>query len=78
LLIFDDTSEFQQKCRFALRKPPFYPLNYGNNDIFDFRFAIADCKLLLASAHQRNKPAAAGDFEFAEDRMEVLLHHRQT
>src|SRR6266436_5550147 len=26
------------------RKPPFYPLNYGNNDIFDFRFSIADCK----------------------------------
>ena len=22
----------------------FYPLNYGNNDNFDFRFPIADCK----------------------------------
>jgi hypothetical protein len=31
-----------------------------------------------ASSHQRNKSAAAGDFEFAEDRMEVLFHHRQT
>ena len=27
-----------------IRKPLFYPLNYGNNDICDFRFAIADCK----------------------------------
>ena len=27
----DDTSEVQKKCRFGLRKPPFYPLNYGNN-----------------------------------------------
>src|SRR5436190_593003 len=26
------------------RKPLFYPLNYGNNDICDFRFSIADCK----------------------------------
>jgi hypothetical protein len=40
----DDISEFQQKCRFALRKPPFYPLNYGDDDICDFRFSIADCK----------------------------------
>jgi hypothetical protein len=28
----------------ALRKPPFYPLNYGNSDICDFRFSTADCK----------------------------------
>ena len=28
----DDVSEFVQRCRFALRKPPFYPLNYG--DVF--------------------------------------------
>jgi len=28
----DDISEFLQKCRFCLRKPPFYPLNYGNDD----------------------------------------------
>src|SRR5262245_56495841 len=35
---------FQTKCRFGIRKPPFYPLNYGNNGSFDFRFAIADCK----------------------------------
>jgi len=86
------------KRGFALRKPPFCPLNYGNNDSFDSRFSIADCKqlprhvrcypryprnlqsnfLLLASTHQRHKPAAAGDFEFAEDRVEVLFHHRQT
>jgi hypothetical protein len=26
------------------RKPPFYPLNYGDDDICDFRFAISDCK----------------------------------
>ena len=31
-----------------------------------------------ASSHQRNEPAAAGDLEFAEDRVEVLFHHRQT
>src|SRR5882757_9363796 len=30
------------------RKPPFYPLNYGNNDIsiLDFRFPIANCRVL--------------------------------
>ena len=28
-----------------IRKPPFYPLNYGNSDICDCRFLIADCKL---------------------------------
>src|SRR5437899_7628578 len=35
-------------CRNAVlpfRKPRFYPLNYGNRDICDFRFLIADCKL---------------------------------
>jgi hypothetical protein len=26
----DDVSSFQQKWHFYLRKPPFYPLNYGN------------------------------------------------
>src|SRR5437899_12295351 len=31
-----------------------------------------------ASAHQGNEPAAAGNFEFAEDYVEVLFHHRQT
>jgi hypothetical protein len=30
------------------------------------------------SAHQRNEPAAAGDFELAKDGVEVLFHHRQT
>jgi hypothetical protein len=30
LRMADDPSVFAQKCRFALRKPPFYPLNYGN------------------------------------------------
>jgi hypothetical protein len=34
----DDISELLQKRRFGVRKPQFYPLNYGNNDIFDFRF----------------------------------------
>src|ERR1041385_996795 len=27
-----------------IRKPPFYPLNYGNNDIGDCRFSSANCK----------------------------------
>jgi hypothetical protein len=40
----DVVRRFLQKCRFALRKPPFYPLNYGNRDICDFRFSTADCK----------------------------------
>src|SRR5437773_5240733 len=31
-----------------------------------------------ASAHQRHEPAAAGDFEFTEDRVKVLFHRRQT
>src|SRR5437899_7881192 len=35
-------------------------------------FALCD------SAHQRHKPAAAAYFEFAEYRVEVLFHHRQT
>src|SRR5438094_7628030 len=43
-----------------------------------FTFSIADCKLRCASAHQGNKSAAAGNFEFAEDCVEVLFHHRQT
>jgi hypothetical protein len=29
---------------FRIRKPSFYPLNYGNNDICNFRFSTADCK----------------------------------
>jgi len=33
---------------------------------------------LCGSAHQRHKPATAGDFEFAEDCVEMLFHHRQT
>jgi hypothetical protein len=28
--------------------------------------------------HQRNKSSAAGDFELAKDRVEVLFYHRQT
>jgi hypothetical protein len=42
------------KWRFALRKPPFYPLNYGNrwkdegrrvkDENPETRFAIADCE----------------------------------
>src|SRR5438046_8810944 len=31
-----------------------------------------------ASAHQRHEPAAAGDFEFTEDRVKVLFHRGQT
>jgi hypothetical protein len=31
-----------------IRKPPFYPLNYGNNEIFDSRFSIADWKQYAA------------------------------
>jgi hypothetical protein len=40
----DDICEFLQNCRFALRKPPFYPLNYGNSDNCDFRFSTGNCK----------------------------------
>jgi len=29
----EDISEVEQKRHFAIRKPPFYPLNYGNNDL---------------------------------------------
>jgi hypothetical protein len=29
----DHISEFQQKRGFYLRKPPFYPLNYGDDDL---------------------------------------------
>ena len=80
----DDISEFQQKCRFALRKPPFCPLNYGNK--FRDRISDADHNARGQSSkwplryllHQRNKPSAAGDFELAKDRVKVLFHHRQT
>jgi len=30
------------KRRFRLRKPPFYPLNYGDELIFDLRLPIAN------------------------------------
>ena len=30
------------------------------------------------SSHQRHKPTAAGDFELAEDRVNVLFHRRHT
>src|SRR5207248_4520505 len=43
-----------------------------------FTFSIADCKLRCASAYQGNKSAAAGDFKFAEDGVQMLFHHRQT
>ena len=33
---------------------------------------------LRDSSHQRHKPAAAGDFEFAEDRVKMLFHHWHT
>jgi hypothetical protein len=34
----DVVRRFLQECRFAVRKPLFYPLNYGNSDNCDFRF----------------------------------------
>src|SRR5205807_6020676 len=40
----DWRSRRESNPHLRFRKPPFYPLNYGNNDIFDFRFSIADCK----------------------------------
>src|SRR2546430_14207428 len=33
LRIAEDISEVLQKRHFGLRKPLFYPLNYGNNDL---------------------------------------------
>ena len=36
----DVVRRFLQKCRFALRKALFYPLNYGNVSISDCRFRI--------------------------------------
>jgi hypothetical protein len=33
---------------------------------------------LYDSSHQRHQPAAAGDFEFAEDRMKMLFYHWHT
>jgi hypothetical protein len=67
-----------------IRKPPFYPLNYGNKQfrILDFglrilaRNASRVNHTLRESSQQRHKPAAAGDFELAEDRVEMLFHHR--
>jgi hypothetical protein len=77
-MITQNRSRRESNPHLRFRKPPFYPLNYGNNDIFDFRFSISDCKLPCDSAHQRNEPAAAGDFELAKDGVEVLFHHRPT
>jgi len=89
----DDISELLQKRRFGVRKPPFYPLNYG--DISDVGYQKSEISSRMircrsygkmrfeqiahdASSHQRNEPAAAADFELAEDGVEVLFHHRQT
>src|SRR4029434_8566749 len=64
------------------RKPPFYPLNYGNN--FKGRMSILTQEVNRvnrrrnASSHQRDEPAAAGDFELAKDHVEMLFHHLQT
>jgi hypothetical protein len=52
VLTFGDFSRFhiakrsrrESNPHLRFRKPSFYPLNYGNNDICDFRFATADCK----------------------------------
>jgi len=43
--------------RNLFRKPPFYPLNYGDADIFDFRFSIDDFSL----ANSQTKLAADRD-----------------
>jgi hypothetical protein len=34
--------------------------------------------LLHGLEHPRNEPAAAGHFEFAEDRVDALFYHRHT
>jgi hypothetical protein len=47
LRMSDTISRFVQKLGFALSKPLFYALNYGNNDICDFGFSSADCKRQL-------------------------------
>ena len=39
-----ERSRRESNPHLRFRKPLFYPLNYGNNTICDFRFAIADCK----------------------------------
>jgi hypothetical protein len=41
---YSNRSRRESNPHLRFRKPLFYPLNYGNNDICDFRFAIADCK----------------------------------
>jgi hypothetical protein len=56
-----------QKWHFALRKPPFYPLNYGNffrGQTSDIRFQISDCRLPIvdprpARNNLRNPQSAA-------------------
>jgi len=39
---------------------------------------VVKLRALRESKHQRDELAAAVDFKLAEDRMEVLFHHRQT
>jgi hypothetical protein len=34
----------ESNSHLRFRKPPFYPLNYGDNDIYDCRFSICDFK----------------------------------
>jgi hypothetical protein len=41
---YRNRSRRESNPHLRFRKPPFYPLNYGNNDI-DLRFSTADCKL---------------------------------
>jgi hypothetical protein len=53
-------------------------LNYGDGDILDFRFRIADFSAERKPSHQGNKLAAARDFELAENQVNVLFHRRQT
>ena len=39
------------------RKPPFYPLNYGNGDNCDFRVSTGDCKQPTTIVCERLPPA---------------------
>jgi hypothetical protein len=44
----------ESNSHLRFRKPPFYPLNYEDFWIFDFRFAIFDCPAELASGPTSN------------------------
>ena len=40
----EERSRRESNPHLRFRKPLFYPLNYGNSDICDFRVSIGDCK----------------------------------